>query len=344
MIYCDYNATTPMVDDVLHIVVETMKHTWGNSFSPHSLGRKASVLVEEARSQVAELVGTSPRHVRFTSGATEANSWVLQAFAKKGSIYTSSVEHPSVLQYSDVQIPTDQHGVVDVVELKRMIVEAKPSLVSVMAANNETGVVQPIDIIYNLCHEYHIPFHCDATQVYGKIDMKIQADFITLSAHKFGGPKGVGALILNTEIEPLLRGGPQERLSRGGTHNVPGIVGMGKAAALVQSMVSKKRDMLEDVVERHGGKVLGKGAKERLPNTVCALFSIPGDMIVMALDMQGVCASTGAACSSGGSKESHVIQAMGEKGIPVRFSFGAQTDVASLCTILERVLVSMEQI
>lgn len=344
MIYCDYNATTPMHDEVLQIVVETMKQTWGNSFSPHSLGRKASVLVEEARGHVAELVGTSPRHVRFTSGATEANSWVLQAFSKKGRIYTSAVEHPSVLQYSDDQIPTNQHGIVDVVQLEQMILDAEPALVSVMAANNETGVVQPIHQIHALCHTHKIPFHCDATQVYGKVDMKIQADFITLSAHKFGGPKGVGALILNTEIEPLLRGGPQERLSRGGTHNVPGIVGMGKAASLAYPMASQKRAMLEEVIENHGGKILGKGAEKRLPNTVCALFAIPGDMIVMALDMQGVCASTGAACSSGGSKESHVIQAMGEKGIPVRFSFGAQTDVASLCVILERVLTSMEQI
>ena len=343
MIYCDFNATTPMVDDVFHVVVDTMKKTWGNSFSPHSLGRKASVLVEEARSEVAELVGCTSRQVRFTSGATEANSWVLRAFSNKGSVYTSSIEHPSVLQYADKKIPTDSYGVVDLESLEIMIGKEKPSLVSIMAANNETGVIQPIMKIHALCSQHQIPFHCDATQVYGKIDMDIRADFITLSAHKFGGPKGVGALILNTEIEPLLLGGPQERLSRGGTHNVPGIVGMGKAATLAHSMAPDKRHQLEQVVEKHGGKVLGKGV-DRLPNTVCALFPIPGDMIVMALDMQGVCASTGAACSSGGSKESHVIQAMGENGIPVRFSFGAETDVASLCTILERVLVSMEQI
>ena len=344
MIYCDYNATAPMANEVLDVVLETMKDTWGNSFSPHSLGRKASVLVEEARAQVAHLVGTSPRNVRFTSGATEANSWVLRAFEKKGSICTSAIEHPSVLHYADAQIPTDRHGVIQLDALAEILVREKPSLVSVMAANNETGVVQPIEETWEVCRAHQVPLHCDATQVYGKIDIRVQADFITLSAHKFGGPKGVGALVLNTEIEPLLRGGPQERLSRGGTHNVPAIAGMGKAASLVGRMTSEKRDMLEKVVERHGGKVLGKGAKSRLPNTVCALFSIPGDMIVMALDMQGVCASTGAACSSGGSKESHVIQAMGEKGIPVRFSFGAQTDVESLCIILERVLISMEQI
>ena len=344
MIYCDYNATSPMSDEVIHAVVEAMKNTWGNSFSPHSLGRKASVLVEEARSQVAHLVGCHPRHVRFTSGATEANSWVLRSFSTKGKIYTSSVEHPSVLQYADAQIPTDEHGVLLLDELRTMIQSEKPVLVSVMAANNETGVIQPISDVAALCREFGVRYHCDATQVYAKLDMHIDADFVTLSAHKFGGPKGVGALVLNTEIDPLFRGGPQERLSRGGTHNVPGIVGMGKAASLARSMSDEKRIYLEHVIEKHGAKILGKGANARLPNTVCALFSIPGDMIVMALDMQGVHASTGAACSSGGSKESHVIQAMGYSGIPVRFSFGQETDIQSLCRILEQILTSMEQI
>lgn len=344
MIYCDYNATAPMPEKVLQVVVNTMKTTWGNSFSPHSLGRKASVLVEEARVQVASLVGCLPRHVRFTSGATEANGWVLHAFSKKGIIYTSAVEHPSVLQYADETIPTDEHGVILLDELRNMIQQRRPSLVSVMAANNETGVVQPIEEVVKICREHEIRYHCDATQVYGKIEMKIDADFITLSAHKFGGPKGVGALVLNTEVEPLLRGGPQERMSRGGTHNVPGIVGMGMAASLVKSMPEKQREELEHVIEKRGGVVLGKAASHRLPNTVCALFSVPGDMIVMALDMKGVQASTGAACSSGGSKESHVIHAMGQSGIPVRFSFGQDTDIESLCQVLEEVLTLMEQI
>jgi cysteine desulfurase len=343
MIYCDYNATSPMADAVLDSVVEAMKIGWANSFSPHSLGRRASVLVEESRIKVARLVHAEPRMIRFTSGATEANSWVLQAFASKGAIYTSAIEHPSVLHYADEQIPTDQNGVIRIDVLEEMITKKKPVLISVMAANNETGVIQPISKISALTKEHKIRFHCDATQVFSKIDLTIDADFITLSAHKFGGPKGVGALVLRTEIDPLLNGGPQERLSRAGTHNVPGIVGMGTAAQLSKCMSLSQRFALETVVEELGGKVLGKSA-ERLPNTVCALFSVPGDLIVMALDLQGVHASTGSACSSGASKASHVLSAMGEKGIPVRFSFGADTDIEALCVILRNVITSMGQI
>ena len=343
MMYCDYNATAPMHEDVIIAVVEAMRQSWANSFSPHSLGRKASVQVEEARQSVADLVGVEARKVRFTSGATEANSWVLRAFQSRGPIYTSAVEHPSVLSYANRLIPTDHNGIILLDALENMLHEQVPALVSVMAANNETGVIQPVEEISRLLTQYKVPFHCDATQIYSKIHMSIPADFITLSAHKFGGPKGVGALVVQSEVEPLFLGGPQERTSRAGTHNVPGIVGMGVAARSLSVQDTKKRKILEETIEKLGGRILGRDA-QRLPNTICALFPLPGDLIVMALDLQGVQASTGSACSSGASKQSHVLEAMGEKGTPVRFSLGEGTDVDGVCRVLTTVIASIGDI
>ena len=180
MIYCDYNATTPMSDDVLDVVLDTMKNTWGNSFSPHSLGRKASVLVEEARLQVAHMVGVSPRNIRFTSGATEANSWVLHAFSKKGPICTSSVEHPSVLQYSDSQIPTDNYGAIKLEALEQILIQNKPSYHSVMAANNETGVRQDVMAIANRVRSLGGLTHCDAAQSFGKVSISFDTSPIPI--------------------------------------------------------------------------------------------------------------------------------------------------------------------
>ena len=340
MMYCDFNATAPMQEEVLLAVVEAMKFGWANSFSPHSLGRKASVMVEEARHAVANMVGAESRMIRFTSGATESNSWLLRAYQSRGVIYTSAVEHPSVLSYANKIIPTDSNGIICLDAMEQMITQEPPALVSVMAANNETGVIQPLEEISRLLIQYKIPFHCDATQIFSKIHMNLPADYITVSAHKFGGPKGVGALILKSEVKPLLLGGPQERSSRAGTHNVPAIVGMGVACGLVKAQEIQNRIVLETTIEELGGKILARDAL-RLPNTVCALFPYPGDLIVMALDLQNVQASTGSACSSGASKQSHVLRAMGEQGIPVRFSIGEGTDVDGVCRVLKNVISSI---
>ena len=256
-LYCDYNATAPLLDSVKSAMISSFDVGWGNSFSQHSIGRKAAVLVDEAREHVAKLLNVPATHVRFTSGASESNAWVLYHFMKQGPILCSAVEHPSVYEYTEHHIPTDHNGVVCLESLKMQIRDLKPALISVMAANNETGVVQPIQEIYTMAQSAGIAFHCDASQVIGKIDMALTADYITLSAHKFGGPKGVGALVIQNELKPLILGGPQERLSRAGTHNVHAIVGMGEAARLVDHVFPSIKT-LEQTVEALGGKILGK--------------------------------------------------------------------------------------
>jgi cysteine desulfurase len=315
---------------VKEAVLDAMDRLWGNPNSLHRLGRMASVAMEEARIAVADLVDADPKGVRFTSGATESNAWVFSACCStdRPLALVSAVEHPSALGWGSDFIPVNRDGVVDLDALEDLLETLAPRLgvVSVMAANNETGAIQPIEAVSSLCRSYGVPFHCDAAQVMGRLKMPIPADFITLSAHKFGGPKGIGALVLRKELEPLLRGGPQERGSRAGTSSVPAIVGMGVAAQRCDVYSPGPRDRLDAHCLRLGGQVLAEGAP-RLPNTTSILFPHPGDLLVMALDMRGVQASTGSACSSGANRQSHVLTAMGVDGAPVRFSMGIRSDV-----------------
>jgi cysteine desulfurase len=216
----------------------------------------------------------------------------------------------------------------------------------VMAANNETGVLQPIAAIAARCAHHGLPLHCDASQLPGRLPVDLPVDLLTLSSHKMGGPRGAGALLLRparmAALQPRIRGGPQERGLRGGTENVPAIAGMGEAARLAGRTAPGPRDQLEAACKRLGGRILGEGAP-RLPNTTAVLFDRPGDLIVMGLDLDGVCASTGSACASGAAEPSHVLAAMGLQGVPVRFSFGPDaTDPAEAIAALERVLARME--
>lgn len=339
-LYFDHNATAPLHPDAREAMIAALSAA--NPFSPHAAGRAAAMIVDRARSDVAALVGCDPRAVVFTSGATEANAWALGH--RSVPVLTSATEHPSVLAWSTETIPVDANGVVDLGWLSARLARGWPSggVVSVMAANNETGVLQPIAAIAGLVRAAGGVFHCDATQLPGRLPVTLDADLITLSAHKFGGPKGVGALIVKTAVEPLLRGGPQERGLRAGTHNVAAIAGMGAAARACGVMDPQRRDQLAALCGSLGGMVLGGGA-QRLPNTLSVLFSTPGDLIVMALDLEGVCASTGSACSSGSAQPSHVVEAMGMSGTPVRLSFGPQTDIDPLLPILRRVLTNLEQ-
>ncbi len=300
------------------------------------------MVLDRARQQVGALVGRDPRQVFFTSGATESNAWALRGLGP-GLVLTSAVEHPSVLAWADRIAPVDRRGVVDVAALRAQAASLAGELavISVMAANNETGVLQPIAEIAALARSLGVPFHCDATQLPGRLRMEIDADLITLSAHKFGGPRGVGALVTALELDPLLRGGPQERQRRAGTHNIPAIAGMGAAAAVLGAMDPGPRDALEATCRALGARILGEGAP-RLPNTLSVLFGVPGDLVVMALDLEGVCASNGSACSSGAAADSHVLAAMGLSGIPVRFSVGADAEVGEVCRIIERVIKTME--
>ena len=215
-----------------------------------------------------------------------------------------------------------------------------------MAANNETGVLQPLEDIRDVCRRRGALFHCDATQLPGRLPMAVDADALTLSSHKLGGPRGAGALVVRPHIAamlaPRIRGGPQERGLRGGTENIAAIAGFGAAAAAAGVASPDARDRIEGACRAHGAEILGAGAP-RLPNTVCALFPHPGDVIVMALDLEGVAVSTGSACSSGSAAASHVLAAMGRSGIPVRFSTGPEPmDVIPALDALGRVMERME--
>ncbi len=314
---------------------------YGNPSSVHSFGRAARRIVEDARRHVAALVSARPEDVVFTSGGTEANNLALRG-AGRARILVSAVEHPSVLEAADgiETITVDKYGVVDLDALTRMLAEDDaPALVSVMLANNETGVIQPVAPAAAWAREHGALVHCDAVQAAGRIPLDMAGlgvDLLTLSAHKLGGPKGVGALIVGDDVtlSPLLRGGGQERGRRAGTENVSGIAGFGAAAAAALSEIEQARDLavlrdsLEEGLLRNipGVRVVGAGIA-RIPNTSCiALPGVSAETQVMALDLAGFAVSAGSACSSGKVKASHVLQAMGLTeeiaGCAIRVSLG----------------------
>ena len=316
--YLDHNATSPMGPDVQRAVCAAMNNAWANPSSPHRQGQAASVMVEKSRRIIAERMGVPPKAVFFTSGATEGNAWVLSG--RRCPVVASAIEHPSVLAWADETIPVDADGVIDLGQLDARLSRGE-ALVSVMAANNETGVLQPIAAIEALCTKHGARFHCDATQCFGRLNRPVAADFVTVSAHKLGGPRGVGALIGAAPSKPLLLGGKQERGQRAGTLNVPGIVGFGAAVEANADWSGVEREKLEAFCVSRGGRVIGVGT-DRLPNTLSVVFDTPGDVLVPILDLAGISASTGSACASGASQGSHVLAAMGIEGTPVRFSFG----------------------
>ena len=343
--YLDYNATTPMITAARNAVLSGMDDLWANSFSQHHLGQKASVAQDKARRCIAEALSIDVKQSRFTSGASESNSWILSHYKKRGKILCSAIEHPSVLDHNDVVIPVHSNGILDCAALTNILEKRgqQISMVSVMAANNETGVIQPTEEIAQICHHYQIPFHCDATQVLGKCLYLPKADFLSYSAHKLGGPKGIGCVVLSKEIDSLILGGPQERGSRAGTQNVPALLGFAAAVQNITYPDKVLRTELENGLSALGATILG-GEVERLPNTVCALFDVPGELLTMALDIRGIAVSTGAACSSGASEESHVLEAMGYNGKPVRFSFGPNFDSQGCQDVLKAVSESLEAI
>ena len=340
--YLDWNATAPLSERVRDFYMDALLRYGANAHSQHQQGRDTSVAVEKARENFANCVGVVSKQVRFTSGATEGNSWILSTFAKQGSILTSAIEHPSVLEWSNAQIAVNADGEIDLASLKMQLQSQSFALVSVMAANNESGVIQPIGEIFEICQHYQVPFHCDASQVINRIDPDISADYMTFSGHKMGAPKGVGAVVLKNELTSLLKGGPQERGSRAGTLNSPAIVTMSWVASQAQAMDNHYQILLEESLKKHfGATVIGEAAK-RLPNTSLVKFRSPGDMVVMVLDMLGIAVSTGSACSSGSSKQSNVLKAMGLDGIPVRFSWGHESDIPSIIPIIINGLQNLE--
>jgi cysteine desulfurase len=331
-IYLDWNATAPLRSEARAAALAALE-VIGNPSSVHGEGRAARRLVEQAREQVAALVGAEPRNVVFTSGGTEANMLALVPTATRERLLISAIEHPSVLAGGRFPAGTIEHlsvtgdGQIDLAALERHVAAlGGRALVSVMAANNETGVVQPVSQAARLVHSAGGLLHVDAVQLAGRIACDITAmgaDLLTLSAHKIGGPKGVGALIGRTGLDaftPLITGGGQERGARAGTENVAGIAGFGAAAAAARACLVTEaarmmalRDRLEMGLKAATSEVLIFGVEaERLPNTT--LFAAPGvkaETAVIALDLEGAAVSAGAACSSGKVQSSHVLAAMG---------------------------------
>ena len=333
--YLDHNATSPLRPAALSAMTEALR-AGGNPSAVHAVGRRARAMVDGARRAVAGLVGARTSEVVFTSGGTEANNMALAGCGRR-RILVSAVEHESVRRaVPDAEtLPVDGNGVVDLGALERALAaSAEPALVSVMAANNETGVLQPIAEVVRLARAAGALVHCDAVQAAGKVAVDVSGwgiDYLSVAAHKLGGPTGVGALVVRAgaPFAPDRRGGAQETNRRAGTENLSGIVGFGAAAAEAgQGLAADLRDRTEAALLALAPKARIHGAAApRLPNTIC--ISMPGvsaETQVMGFDLAGVCVSAGAACSSGKVHRSAVLAAMGvadaEAETAIRISFG----------------------
>ncbi|HLF58451.1 MAG TPA: cysteine desulfurase family protein [Alphaproteobacteria bacterium] len=323
-VYMDFNATAPVRPEAIEAVTAALRG-FGNPSSVHRFGRLARRALEDAREEVARLVNAAPSTIVFTSGGTESNALALRG-TNRARVIASSIEHDSVLRNVDAEIVSvTRDGVVDLAALENMLAQdRRPALVAVMLANNETGIIQPVAEAAEIAHRYGALLLCDAVQAAGKIEVDapaLGADLLSLSAHKLGGPKGVGALYVapHVELKPILSGGGQERKLRAGTENVPGIAGFAAAAraareGLVQfAAVARLRDALESRVARLAPDARVFGAHlPRLANTSClAMPGVSSETQVIAFDLAGIAVSAGAACSSGKVEPSRVLRAMG---------------------------------
>ncbi len=335
-IYLDYNATTPVDPRVLDAMLPFLRDDYGNPSSLHWFGQRARAAVEEARARVAGLVGAEPAEIVFTAGGSESDNMALRGVVAKAKeprtgVVCSAVEHHAVLNVAkamgdegrSVRIArVGEGGVVDLDDLAAQV-DDETAVVSIMLANNETGVVQPVAEAARIAHGRGALVHCDAVQGAGKVPIDVRTlgvDLLTLSAHKLYGPKGVGCLYVRrgTPMAPLVRGGAQERNRRAGTENVAGAVGFGAAAALAREGLAAEplrigalRDRLEERLLAIPGS-LPNGEGPRVPNTTNASFEgVDAEALLIALDLEGVAVSTGAACAAGGLEPSHVLRAMG---------------------------------
>ena len=323
-VYFDHNATAPVMTEVTDLMSEVMAVV-GNASSTHTYGRHARQKVEDARISIANLIGAKPSEVIFTSGGTEANNLALSGITCD-HVLVSAVEHKSILDATDniEQLSVDNNGLINLEGLEARLGQITGQvLISVMLANNETGIIQPVSEVSRIARKYGALVHTDAVQAFGKIHVdrgELGVDFISLSAHKMGGPQGVGALIINENIplDPLIKGGGQERGHRAGTENIPGIAGFGIAAEKRGDLghisnIRTLRDELEILVNNITSEAIVFGENiARLPNTSC--ISIPGinsQTQVMKFDLAGIMVGAGSACSSGKVETSHVLKAMG---------------------------------
>jgi cysteine desulfurase len=351
--YLDWNATAPVRSEAAAAMTHVLTEC-GNPSSVHGWGRRARRAVERARAQVAALVGAAPAEVVLTSGGTEANHLALAGVSER-RVLVSAIEHDSVrVAPVDAEvIPVRPEGLVDLDALEKTLnADPRPALISIMLANNETGVIQPIAEAAALARRHGAILHCDGVQAAGKVPVDIAAlgvDLLTISAHKLGGPQGVGALVIHRQISlaAVQRGGGQERGYRAGTENVPGIVGFGVAAELAGRGLDAYGGLvdLRDDAERRltaiapYGCIFGR-AVPRLCNTLCITMpGVPAATQVMALDLAGVMVSAGAACSSGKVRPSHVLAAMGatpeEASSAIRISLGWTTTQADINLLVE---------
>jgi cysteine desulfurase len=372
-IYADYNATTPLAPEALEAMLPYLRQHFGNASSVHIFGREARAAIDDARVRVAKLLGAQEGEIVFTGGGTEADNTaifgVARAARKKGRhIVTSSIEHHAVLhacQYLEktgecevTYLPVSRDCLVDPGDLRKAIRD-DTVLVSVMSANNETGTIQPVKELAAICRERGVTFHTDAVQSFGKAPVNVNdwgVDLLSIAAHKFYGPKAVGALFIRrgTKVDPLLFGGSHENDRRAGTENVAGIVGVAKAAELATAKMGEEQCRLfglcdklaSGIAERITGAHRNGHAKQRIGNTIN--FSFEGceeEGLLLGLDLEGIAVSSGSACAVGSLEPSHVLKAM---GLPhelaraaVRFSFGngnTETDVPVILDALARVI------
>lgn len=366
MIYLDYNATTPIDRIVLDKMMPYFKDMYGNPSSVYRFAQNAKRAVEDARAQIAQLIGADIGEIYFTSGGTEADNMAIKGvaalhIARGNHIITSKIEHHAVLHpveylekngFKAAYINVDEFGVVDVGELEKSITK-ETILISVMHANNEVGTIQPIKEIANICNKNNVYFHTDAVQSAGKLKINVKdlgVGLLSLSSHKICGPKGVGALYVKkgVKISPILHGGGHEKGLRSGTENVAGIVGFGQAAELIKEELSKEsheiknlRDKLEKgIFDKITEVKLNGHPKQRLDNTLnVSMKCIEGEGILINLDFDDICASSGSACTSGSLDPSHVLLAMGldheTAHGSLRFSLGRFTESKEIDKVLE---------
>lgn len=375
-VYLDHSATTPVDPEVAAIMMTYYTEKYGNPSSVHGFGREAKQALEQARSQVAELIGATPKEITFTSGGTEADNLAIlgtaEALRKKGKhIITSCIEHHAVLETCEylekngfdlTVIPVDEEGIISVDEVQKAI-RPDTILISMMHANNEVGSIQPISEIGKLAKEHSIVFHVDAVQSLGKIPVNVEemnVDLMTVSGHKIYGPKGVGALYVRkgVRIVPLIHGGGQERKRRSGTENTPGIIGFGKACELAGQQMAddaerqkKLRDkLMNGILDRiEYVKINGPVGEKRLPNNVnVSIRFVEGESLLLSLDMLGIAASSGSACTSGSLDPSHVLLGMGlvheTAHGSLRFSLGRQNTEEEIDYVLEQLPKIVERL
>jgi cysteine desulfurase len=366
-VYLDYNATTPVAPEVTDAVLRAMRDVFGNASSIHHFGQQAKATMDEARSAAASLLNADPSEIVFTSGGTESDNFAIRGAAEalepthRRHLIASAIEHEAVLNtlralarrgWRTTLLPVDHSGIVSPDRLRDAI-DSDTALVSVMHANNEIGTIQPVAALAAIAHEHGALMHTDAVQSAGKIPVDVRAlgvDLLSLSAHKFNGPKGAGILWIKrgTRMQPTVTGGKHERNRRAGTENVPAIVGLGVAATLAArrmpadgARVAALRDRLEAGVLRDVPGTTVNGARDpRVPNTTNIGFErVEAESLLIALDLEGIAVSTGSACSSGALEPSHVLKAM---GLPshrtqnsLRFSLGMFSTDAEVDRVID---------